>query len=127
MQTSGHAPPSPRTVVERWVERFNAGDVDGLAALYHEDATNHQIVTDPVVGKAPIRAMFAREFAQADMTCVIEALHEARDGEVVALEWSDPKGLRGCGFFSVRDGLIAFQRGYFDQLSFLKQEGLPLE
>jgi ketosteroid isomerase-like protein len=28
---------SPREVVERWVERFNAADADGLAELYHPD------------------------------------------------------------------------------------------
>jgi hypothetical protein len=33
--------------------------------------------------------------------------------------------LRGCGFFHVRDGKIAFQRGYWDKLSFLRLHGLP--
>lgn len=36
------------------------------------------------------------------------------------LEWRDPKGLRGCGFFHVTDCRIAFQRGYGDKLSFLQ-------
>ena len=31
-----------------------------------------------------------------------------------ALEWIDPDGFRGCGFFQVRDGLIHHQRGYWD-------------
>jgi hypothetical protein len=116
---------TPLEVVEAWVERFNATDADGLAALYAEDAVNHQVMRDPVVGRAAIRAMFAAEFATADMTCLVEAIHEA--GEVCALEWCDPNGLRGCGFFTVRDGLIRFQRGYWDRLSFLKLHGLPLE
>jgi uncharacterized protein (TIGR02246 family) len=51
---------SPRQVVERWVERFNAADVDGLAALYHQDAVNHQVTETPVTGRDAIRAMFAR-------------------------------------------------------------------
>lgn len=42
------------------------------------------------------------------------------------LEWRDPKGLRGCGFFHVVDGYIRFQRGYWDRLSFLRQQGLPI-
>lgn len=116
---------TPRVVVEAWVERFNAGDAAGLAALYHEDAVNHQVTQAPVEGRGAIRAMFEREFASADMTCIVEAIHEA--GEVAALEWRDPLGLRGCGFFTVRDGRIAFQRGYWDRLSFLKMHGLPLE
>lgn len=40
--------------------------------------------------------------------------------------WRDSLGLRGCGFFHVVDGLIRFQRGYWDRLSFLRQHGLPL-
>jgi len=116
---------TPRQVVEAWVERFNAGDVDGLAALYHADAVNHQVTQDPVEGREAIRAMFEREFAAAEMACIPEAIHEA--GEVAALEWRDPLGLRGCGFFTVRDGRIAFQRGYWDKLSFLRLHGLPIQ
>jgi limonene-1,2-epoxide hydrolase len=115
----------PRQVVERWVARFNAADADGLADLYHPNAVNHQVTQAPVEGREAIRAMFKREFASADMTCIVEAIHEA--GEVVALEWRDPLGLRGCGFFTVHDGRIAFQRGYWDKLSFLKMHGLPIE
>lgn len=114
----------PREVVERWVERFNAGDARGLADLYHPDAINHQVTQQPVEGRDAIRAMFEREFASADMTCIVEAIHDA--GDVIALEWRDPLGLRGCGFFTVRDGRIAFQRGYWDRLSFLKMHGLPI-
>ncbi len=116
---------SPREVLERWIEKFNAADADGLAGLYHPDAVNHQVVQEPVRGVEAIRAMFEHQFAAADMTCIVEAIHEA--GEVVALEWRDPQGLRGCGFFTVRDGRIVFQRGYWDKLSFLKLHGLPIE
>ena len=116
---------SPRSIVEMWVERFNAGDADGLAALYADDAVNRQVTWDPIAGREAIRQMFVREFATADMVCQIEAIHEA--GEVCALEWRDPMGLRGCGFFTVGGGLIVFQRGYWDRLSFLKIHGLPIE
>ena len=116
---------SPREVLEEWLRLFNAADVDGLAQLYHQDAVNHQVTQEPIVGRQAIRAMFAREFAAADMVCIPEAIHEA--GDVVALEWRDPMGLRGCGFFTVSDGLIVFQRGYWDKLSFLKLHGLPIE
>jgi nicotinamidase-related amidase len=42
------------------------------------------------------------------------------------LEWKDPLGLRGCGFFHVVNGKIKFQRGYWDKLSFLRLQGLPI-
>ncbi len=115
----------PKQVVETWIERFNAGDAGGLADLYHADAVNHQVTQEPIEGRDAIRAMFEHEFAAADMVCIPEALHEF--GDVVALEWRDPLGLRGCGFFTVRDGLIQFQRGYWDKLSFLRMHGLPIE
>src|SRR5687767_11681209 len=114
----------PRDVLEKWIALFNAADVDGLAALYAEDAVNHQVALEPVVGREAIRAMFVREFRTATMVCIPDAIHES--GVVVALEWKDPLGLRGCGFFTIEDGLITLQRGYWDKLSFLKLHNLPL-
>lgn len=72
---------TPREVVELWVQAFNRTDTDGLAALYSEDAVNHQVAEAPRQGRA--------------------AIH------VVA-------------------GQIVFQRGYWDKLIFLRQQGLPL-
>jgi predicted enzyme related to lactoylglutathione lyase/ketosteroid isomerase-like protein len=115
---------SPRALVERWVELFNAGDADALAELYSEDAVNHQVAQEPVEGREAIRGMFRRELAAAETVCIPDAIHEA--GEVAILEWRDPLGLRGCGFFTVRDGRIALQRGYWDRLSSLRLQGLPI-
>jgi len=114
----------PRDVITAWVAAFNAGNLDALVDLYHEDAVNHQVAFPPVEGRAAIREMFTREFATAEMVCIPENLFE--DGEWAILEWRDPKGLRGCGFFRVVDGRIAFQRGYWDRLTFLRLNGLPL-
>lgn len=115
---------TPKDIVRVWVEAFNRADVEGLAALYAEPAVNHQVAEAPVEGRAAIREMFAREFARATMVCIVENLFE--DGEWAILEWKDPLGLRGCGFFHVRDSLIQFQRGYWDKLSFLRMHHLPL-
>jgi ketosteroid isomerase-like protein len=116
---------TPRQVVEEFVKRFNAGDASALAELYHEDAVNHQVTQEPVQGRTSIRQMFEREFATANMICIPEIIHEA--GAVAILEWRDPIGVRGCGFFTVRDGRIIFQRGYWDKLSFLRLHGLPID
>lgn len=62
--------------------------------------------------------MFADEFGMAEMVCIPENIFE--DGEWAILEWKDPLGLRGFGFFHVTDDKIVFQRGYWDKLSFLK-------
>ena len=112
---------SPRQLVQTWVDAFNRADVDALAAMYAEDAINHQVANEPVVGREAIRTMFAEGFAQAEMVCIPENIFE--DGDWAILEWRDPKGLRGCGFFQIADDRIAFQRGYWDKLSFLRQQG----
>jgi limonene-1,2-epoxide hydrolase len=115
---------TPRQLVESWVDAFNRADADALAALYADNAVNHQVAEAPVAGREAIRRMFAAGFETADMTCMVENLFE--DGEWVILEWRDPLGLRGCGFFQIVDGRIRFQRGYWDKLSFLRMHGLPL-
>jgi limonene-1,2-epoxide hydrolase len=116
---------TPRQVVEEFVKRFNARDAAALAELYREDAVNHQVTQQPVEGRIAIRQMFEREFATANMVCIPETIHEA--GDVAILEWRDPLGLRGCGFFTVQDDRIIFQRGYWDKLSFLRLHGLPID
>jgi limonene-1,2-epoxide hydrolase len=115
----------PKDLVFAWVEAFNRADVDALAAFYTEKAVNHQVAESPVEGREAIRAMFASGFASANMVCIPENLFE--DGEWAILEWKDPLGLRGCGFFHVVAGKIVYQRGYWDKLSFLKSQGLAPE
>lgn len=111
---------SPSQVIEKWVHLFNLADAQGLAELYHPEATNHQVALQPVKGREAIEDFFRAEFAAHDMTCIVENLFE--DGDWAILEWKDPKGLRGAGFFQIRDGRIEFQRGYWDRLSFQQQQ-----
>ena len=115
---------TPKEILQKWVELFNQGNAEALAELYHEDAINHQLVNEPVIGKAAIKEMFSDEFSTAEMTCIVEHMFE--DGEWAILEWKDPLGLRGCGFFQVVDGKIKLQRGYWDKLSFLRMHKLPI-
>jgi ketosteroid isomerase-like protein len=114
----------PRQLVRAWVEAFNRADADALAAFYAEDAVNHQVAEAPVKGRTAIREMFASGFASTKMVCIVENIFE--EGEWAILEWRDPLGLRGCGFFHVVDGHIVFQRGYWDKLTFLRLHGLPI-
>jgi len=115
----------PKDVVRLWIEAFNRADIDALAALYEENATNHQVALSPVAGRAAIREMFKQSFAAAEMICIAENLFQ--DGDWAILEWRDPKGLRGCGFFRIHNAKIAFQRGYWDRLSFAKTHGVKAE
>jgi len=115
---------NPKELTKNWVKAFNKGDANEIAEFYHEDAINHQVANELIEGKKAIRAMFTEEFNAAEMTCLIENIFE--DGEWAILEWKDPLGLRGCGFFQVVGGKIKFQRGYWDKLSFLKMHNLPI-
>ncbi len=113
-----------KELILSWVDYFNKADVSSLSSLYHEDAVNHQMPNQPVVGRDNIAAMFEKEFASADMTCLIKQV--LADGDWVVLEWTDPLGFCGCGFFQIKDGKIIKQRGYWDKLSFLKIHNLPI-
>lgn len=114
----------PKELVEKWIEFFNSGDAKRITELYHSDAINHQVANEPVLGRNAIGEIFEKEFMSAEMTCIPENIFE--DGEWAILEWKDPLGLRGCGFFNVIDGEIKFQRGYWDKLSFLRMHNLPI-
>ena len=116
---------SPIRTLETFVDLFNKADAQALSDLYADDAINHQVANEPVVGKQAIYEMFLAEFSNAKMVCIVENMFE--DGEWAIMEWKDPLGLRGCGFFHIQNDKIVFQRGYWDKLSFLKQHDLPIE
>ena len=55
--------------------------------------------------------MFVHGFALAKMVRIVENLFE--EGNWAILEWRDPLGLRGCGFFKIENDQITLQRGYW--------------
>ncbi len=116
---------TPKELIKVWIEKFNQADIEGLADLYAEDALNDQVVfSEPLKGRAAIRKMLELEFSRAKMVCIEEMIYEC--GDTAILQWRDPLGLRGCGFFQVKDDQIIHQKGYFDQLTFFKVQGLPV-
>ena len=115
---------TPKELLEKWIDAFNKADAETLSSLYADNATNHQVANNPVIGRNAIRHMFESEFSKSEMTCIPENIFQDRDW--VILEWKDPNGLRGCGFFKIESDLIVFQRGYWDKLSFLKLHNLPI-
>ncbi|MFI3263877.1 MAG: nuclear transport factor 2 family protein [Rikenellaceae bacterium] len=115
----------PKEILQQWVDHFNNADVEAMIELYADDATNHQVANEPIRGKEAIGNVLKAEFAAAPMVCIVENMFE--DGQWAIMEWRDPLGLRGCGFFHIVNNKIIFQRGYWDKLSFLKQHNLPIE
>ena len=69
----------PKEVVCKWVDAFNDHDVEAIVSLYHDNATNHQVTNEPVIGIEAIREMFTTEFTTADMTAIVENIFE--DGQ----------------------------------------------
>ncbi|MFB2121464.1 nuclear transport factor 2 family protein [Parapedobacter sp. 2B3] len=116
---------TPKDILQKWIDSFNKADLETISDLYADNAVNHQVANDPVVGKPAIKEMFKGEFETAEMTCIPENIFEDREWAI--LEWKDPNGLRGCGFFQIKNNKIVFQRGYWDKLSFLKLHKLPIE
>ena len=131
---------TPRQVLEQWLVAMNSRDAQAYAALYHEDAVNHQVATGaPWRGRQEIFDNAVALFtAFPDTFTHAENIFE--DGEWAILEWSGggtflrefgghpPNGrsftLVGCGFFRVVEGKIVFQRGYFDNLGWFAQLGI---
>ena len=115
----------PKEILNQWIEAFNNADAEIISELYADNAINHQVANEPVIGKEAIKQMFEQEFSSAKMVCIVENIFE--DGQWAILEWHDPLGLRGCGFFKIENNKIVFQRGYWDKLTFLRQHNLPIE
>jgi len=116
---------TPKEVIKIWIQKFNDADIDGLTQLYAENVINDQVVfSKPLVGRQAVKEMLELEFSRATMVCIEEQIFECGDWAI--LQWRGPLGLRGCGFFQVKDGQIIHQTGYFDQLTFLKNQGLSI-
>lgn len=113
-----------KEVVMAWVKAFNRADPDDVARCYAEDALDHEMPDQPVLGRAAIREHFAAAFKDADLVRIVENLVE--EGDWAVLEWRDPDGLRGCACFQVREDRILLRRGYWDKLTHLRQHGLPV-
>ena len=130
-------------LLEQYVERYNAGDLDGVMDLYAEDAV--QIMPEGTfVGRAAIRERLEREFvAIPDIDWTVLSFIE--QGDAFADEWSfvathtgpfvlpdgtelAPTGrkveLRGMELVEVREGKIVVDNLYYDNLAVLAQLGL---
>ena len=114
-------------VVREWVRRWNAGDADAVAALYHEDGFSWRISgISPVSQKYSrdeiveiIRATFARPMQQPHN---IEMRYLTAEEDRVSLEFIGravfADGTEFVNYyhtlFFIRDGKIAKGRAYLD-------------
>lgn len=116
---------TPTDLMRQWIEKFNAADIDGLTEMYAEEVVNDQAVFhEPIVGREAVRKLFELDFSRAKMVCIEVRIYEC--GDTAILQWRDPAGFEGCGFFKFLNGQIIHQKGYFDQLSFFRANNLPI-
>lgn len=100
----------PKELVSKWIKAFNNGDIELLSEFYSDGAIHHHIPESSVQGKEAIMEMFKREFSPSKTNLIVQNIFE--NGEWAMLEWKDPQGLQGCGFFHIQNGKIIHQRGY---------------
>ena len=132
-----------RSLLERYVELYNAGDRDACMELYAEDAV--QRMHDGIfTGRAAIRERLARDLtACPDAAYTVGSLVER--GDSFADEWTfagtqtgplalpdgtqlPPTGkrleIKGMELVQVRDGKIILDNLYYDAMAILAQVGL---
>lgn len=126
-----------RELLEQWIAAFQSCDADAVIACYADDAVNFQVASGaPDVGKEAI-ADGTRAFFKAFPDAWSRVENIIVDGDRAAWEWIGggtflgefgdlkPTGrsfeIRGCGFFTFRDGLIIRQQGYWDKESWFGQ------
>ena len=132
-----------RGLLERYVELYNAGDLDGVMDLYAEDAV--QLMPDGTFeGRSAIKDRLARELA-AFADIAHRYVSYVEQGDAFADEWVfagkhtgplvlpdgtelPPTGKRvevkGMELVRVRDGKIVVDNLYYDNLAVAAQLGL---
>jgi steroid delta-isomerase-like uncharacterized protein len=135
-----------RELLERYVELYNAGDLDACMELYAEDAVQ-RMHDGTFLGRDAIRARLARDLiAFEDANYVVESFVE--DGDAFADEWTFtgtntgpfrlPDGsevpatgermeIKGMELDEVRDGKIVVDNLYYDFMAAVTQLGLVPE
>jgi steroid delta-isomerase-like uncharacterized protein len=135
-----------KKLLDRYVERYNAGDLDGVMDLYAEDAV--QIMPDGTYeGWNTVRERLAQELdGFTDLNHTVRSFVE--QGDLFADEWTfvgthtgsfrlpdgtelPPTGkrveIRGMEVVRVRDGKIVLNSLYYDTMAVAVQLGLVPE
>jgi ketosteroid isomerase-like protein len=130
-------------LLDYYVERYNAGDLDAVMDLYAEDAV--QFMPDGTFeGRDAIRERLARELGGlSDISWTVSSFVE--QGDAFADEWAivgkhtgtltlpdgtefPPTGkrveIKGMEYVRMRDGKIVVDNLYYDDLALLIQLGL---
>jgi hypothetical protein len=103
--------PSPRDIVNRQLDVYNAHDIDGYCALFAPEATISDLVTGQMIciGLDEIRDVYTKRFADnPKLHCVV---HQRMEGADFAIDKETVSGLPSgnlhiMAIYEVREGLI---------------------
>jgi steroid delta-isomerase-like uncharacterized protein len=132
-----------RELLDRYIERYNARDIEAVGDLYAEDAIR-SMPDGTFEGRSSIRERLASELAVfPDVIYTVSSFIE--EGDSFADEWTivgtntgpltlangtelPPSGkkveIRGMEFVQVRDGKIVIHNLYHDNMAVMAQLGL---
>jgi len=135
-----------RSPVDAWITAFNAHDVASIVALYEDGAVLHDSgMRYPRHGRAAIEGWFRQRFRsmpELTYTSNSQLFLEERSAQEqrVAITWTArgrtprffgwrwiarPFSIDGISIFTLHDGHISHQRGYYDHIAVIEQ-GIPL-
>ncbi|CAM5542325.1 YybH family protein [Streptomyces fimicarius] len=120
MTTAYEQAATPEDLARLWVDRANAGDADGLAALYEKDAVMVFPMGVEHVGRDAIRTAFAHMLQHYTHFESEETLPTLRTGDIALTSTSPADRSRGRYQVARRqpDGTwlrILHSSGYFDE------------
>jgi len=132
-----------RSLLDRYVELYNEGDLDGVMDLYADDAVQ-RMPDGSFEGRSAIHDRLAKELA-AFSDLAHRVVSYVEDADAFADEWAfvgthtgplvlpdgtelPPTGKRvevkGMEVVGLRDGMIVFNNLYYDNLAVAAQLGL---
>jgi steroid delta-isomerase-like uncharacterized protein len=125
-----------QSLVNQWIAAFNNHNIAAIVALYADDAELFDSgMKQPRHGRAEIEEWFTSRFQTMPSFsytptsqifgqdhAVVTWTARARSPRLLGQAWlSRPLQVDGVSVFTLRDGRIQKQRGYYDHLSALEQ------
>ena len=134
---------SLRPPISQWIAAFNAHRVSEIVALYTDDAELFDSgMKFPRRGRDEIERWFSWRFSSMPSIVYHPTSQILMEAEQATVTWttsgqsprllgqtwlSRPFQVDGVSVFTLRNGLISKQRGYYDHLSVLEQILPPLK